>query len=601
MPPTNDSHHAQNHPAPASDAPAPDSDALRRIVEDSPDWIQLIDPDGALRWINKGGQCALEIEDMRDYAGLNWFALWEGEDQTKARQAVESAATGRSARFRGYCPTATGQPRWWSVSVSSSLTPNRARALFVVARDITDAIQKEEAAAVLAAVASNSADAIIGFDVAGRITAWNRAAELMFGYTAQEAIGQSYTLIGATETHPAQHEIFQNVMRGHATRRYETKRRRKDGALIDVSIATSPLEIGGAIQGASAVLRDITEQSRTAEELRRRTAMMDALVQGTGSAIYMKDTKGRFLLANPVCLGILNRTAGQVLGFDETEVFDDLESAQAIMRDDAAIMRGGVERVLEELVPMNGKVHTFLSVKNPMFDAEGKCVGIMGVSTDITERKEHEAEIQDLNTRLHRAMQETHHRVKNNLQVISALTEIQSDAGATIPLSAIQRIGQHVRALAGIHDLLTQQIKADASNELISTKEILHKLLFLMQTMLKNRPITCQADDVRLTMDQSSSFAMLISELVSNAVKHGSGGIELTLTRQARENKAPLLRLEVCDDGPGFPPDFDPQAAANTGLELVDSLARWDLRGEVIYGNRAEGGSRVVVTFPGGE
>ena len=56
--------------------------------------------------------------------------------------------------------------------------------------------------------------------------------------------------------------------------------------------------------------------------------------------------------------------------------------------------------------------------------------------------------------------------------------------------------------------------------------------------------------------------------------------------------------LEICDEGPGFPPGFDSRTAANTGLELIDSTARWDLRGELSYENRDRGGGRVIVTFP---
>ena len=604
MPPTAS---PENQPEFADAALQPDAETLRRIVEHSPDWIQIIDLDRKSRWMNRGGRAALEIEDLEEFAGRDWLTLWKGADRARARQAMAGAAAGRSGAFQGYFPTRTGNPRWWSVTLSPLSASNPAEFL-VIARDITDTRQKEEAAARLGAVAASSADAIIGFDTEGCITAWNRAAEEMFGYTAQEAFGQSYTLIGAGEIHVAQHEIFRNVMLGQSTRRYETQRRRKDGALIDVSVTTSPLEIGGVIQGASAVLRDITEQTRVAEELRRRAAMIDALLQGTGSAIYIKDTQGCFLFANPVCLGILNKTLEEVLGYDETTILEP-DIAKQIMSDDAAIMQSGVERVFEELVPVGGKLHTFLSVKNPLRDEAGNLLGIMGVSTDITERKEREAEIQDLNARLRRAMQETHHRIKNNLQVISALTEMQAaDENQNVPASAMQRIGQHVRALAGIHDLLTHQIKADARNEMISTKEILDKLMLLLQSMLKERRITYRrVEDARLTMEQSSSFAMLISELVSNAVKHGRGAIELTLTRQPSELNLPeapappLLRLEVCDDGPGFPPDFDPQSAASTGLELIDSLTRWDLRGEVFFENRAEGGSRVVVIFPGGE
>ena len=598
MPPINSS---ENQSADLHAAPALPSEMLRRIVDSSPDCIETFDAAGKWQWMNSGGQGALGITDFAALNGAEWAALWVEDTQAQARQAAD-AANREIISFRGQRRTAAGNLRWRDVTVTPLFDSGGAyTGAFAVSRDITDALQREEAAATLAAVAINTADAIIGFDTQGCITAWNRAAEQMFGYSAQEAVGQSYMILGSENVYAQQHEIFQNVMQGQSVRRYDTRRKRKDGVWIDVSVTTSPLEIGGRIQGASAVLRDTTEQTRIAEELRRRNVMMDALLQGTSSAIYMKDTQGRFLLANPVCLAILDRPAEKVLGFDETQVFDDLQSAEAIMRDDAAIMQSGKERVLEELVPMRGKIHTFLSVKNPMFDAAGNCIGIMGVSTDITERKEHEAEIQDLNARLHRAMQETHHRVKNNLQVISALTEMQApDPQGTVPASALLRIGQHVRALAGIHDLLTHQIKADARNELISTKEILDKLVYLLQTTLKARPITYHADDVRLTMEQSSSFAMLVSELISNAVKHGSGGIELNLTRQETDggDAPPCLRLEVCDDGPGFPPAFDPIAAASTGLELVDSLTRWDLRGSITYENRERGGARVIALFP---
>ena len=88
-------------------------------------------------------------------------------------------------------------------------------------------------------------------------------------------------------------------------------------------------------------------------------------------------------------------------------------------------------------------------------------------------------------------------------------------------------------------------------------------------------------------------MALLISELVSNAVKHGRADIELTLAVEGDR-----ARLEVCDDGPGFPPGFNWSTSANTGLGLIDSTGRYDLRGAIFYENRDQGGARVVVTFP---
>ncbi len=102
-----------------------------------------------------------------------------------------------------------------------------------------------------------------------------------------------------------------------------------------------------------------------------------------------------------------------------------------------------------------------------------------------------------------------------------------------------------------------------------------------------------QIEDARLSHRQVTSLALIANELLSNALKHSRGDAEVVFTVQ--EDAA---HLEVRDDGPGFPADFDPARAANTGLELVENLIVWDLRGQVQFGNREEGGGRVVVTFP---
>ena len=83
-----------------------------------------------------------------------------------------------------------------------------------------------------------------------------------------------------------------------------------------------------------------------------------------------------------------------------------------------------------------------------------------------------------LNVRLKRSIQETHHRVKNNLQIISALTELQLEEGvATVPASALKRVGQHTRSLAALHDLLTQQAKTDLKIDTVSTQTALDRLI----------------------------------------------------------------------------------------------------------------------------
>lgn len=203
-------------------------------------------------------------------------------------------------------------------------------------------------------------------------------------------------------------------------------------------------------------------------------------------------------------------------------------------------------------------------------------------------------ELENANMRLQRAMKETHHRVKNNLQVVAALIEMQEDPDfPPAALASLSRIGQHVRTLATVHDVLTLQSNSETEVTDVPVKSIILRLLDLMETTLEGRRILHNIDELWLSAEQAASLAMLINELVNNAIKHGNGDIEVTLHSVDGE-----AHLEVCDDGPGFPPDFDPHQAARTGLELIDSMSRWDLRGSVAYGNQPKGGARVQVTFP---
>lgn len=210
------------------------------------------------------------------------------------------------------------------------------------------------------------------------------------------------------------------------------------------------------------------------------------------------------------------------------------------------------------------------------------------------ELRRRQAEIETLNVRLRRAMAETHHRVKNNLQVVSALVELQAaDAGETVPTVTLRRVGQHVKALATIHEILTEEARDEGEVEYLSTQQALTKLRPLLQSIVGARKIDFHIEDTRLPIRLGTSLAVLINELVSNAVKHGAGEIYLSLTIMGEQGC-----LEVRDRGPGFSADFNPQTAANTGLELILSLGRWDLRGELTFQNHPDGGAWVTVTFP---
>jgi PAS domain S-box-containing protein len=149
-----------------------------------------------------------------------------------------------------------------------------------VPQELAERRAAEEAKYRLAAIVESSDDAIISKTLDGVVTSWNRTAERMFGYTAEEAIGKSITLIIPEERLPEEREILSRVLRGERLDHFETRRRRKDGSLIDISLTVSPVkETGGRIIGASKIARDITDQKKSREEIARMNAVLEERVR----------------------------------------------------------------------------------------------------------------------------------------------------------------------------------------------------------------------------------------------------------------------------------------------------------------------------------
>src|SRR5204862_221097 len=118
--------------------------------------------------------------------------------------------------------------------------------------DITERKRSEVAAQRLASIVESSDDAILSKDLNGIFMSWNRGAERLFGYSADEMIGKSVTLLIPAERHDEEPKILQRIRQGERIEQYETVRLRKDGSLVDISLCVSPLkDASGKIIGAS--------------------------------------------------------------------------------------------------------------------------------------------------------------------------------------------------------------------------------------------------------------------------------------------------------------------------------------------------------------
>ena len=356
------------------------------------------------------------------------------------------------------------------------------------------------------------------------------------------------------------------------------------------------------IVGASTGLirRGINQQEQISEERRISEENLAVTLSSIGDGLIVTDRSNKITMINAVTERLTGWTSKEAQGKPITGVFRIVNQST----------RQTVVNPAEEAIRENRIVemanHTVLIAKDkseifvddsaaPIRDKEGNVRGAILVFRDVTMKKQAQQVQEALNIRLRRAMAETHHRVKNNLQVIAALVELQLVEGeAMVPAEALIRVKQHVIALATIHDLLTHEAKEKGDVEYLQTRDVLEKLRPLLSNLVGNRTLTFAIADMRLPIRQGTSLAVLVNELVSNAVKHGTGEIVITLTQLDAQQG----RLSVRDHGNGFPENFNARRAANTGLELIDSLGRWDLHGQVVYGNHPEGGADVSVTFP---
>ena len=204
-----------------------------------------------------------------------FLALVHRDDQVRVQETIAAAfREGTSYDIEYRVPRPDGGVEWIAGTGQVEMREGKPFRMVGLAANVTDRKHAEEGRRLLAAIVSSSEDAVVSKALDGTITSWNRAAERMFGYAAEEAVGRSIRLIMPPDKQDDFLSILDRVRRGERVEHYETLRKTRDGRIIEVALTVSPIhDERGNVVGASKIARDITAL-KAAERERQRTRDM---------------------------------------------------------------------------------------------------------------------------------------------------------------------------------------------------------------------------------------------------------------------------------------------------------------------------------------
>ena len=421
-------------------------------------------------------------------------------------------------------------------------------------------------AELFAAIVEDSDAAIIAKDLEGRVLAWNRAAQRIFGWTAGEMVGQSIRRLIPDERQEEEDLTLASVGRGESIALAETKRLRKDGSLIDISVMVAPIRNpAGTIFGASKIARDITAELRTRASLHEVETRFALLADNIAQLAWIADSNGVITWFNRRFFDYTGMTYEQMRGPDRGESVVHPDHMKRVAEYYDRSIKAGEE--WEDTFPIrraDGQYRWFLTRVVPVRSDDGAIVNWFGTNTDVTE-------LRDAERRIELLLMEVNHRSKNLLSVVQSMA--RRTAGSNDDF--IPRLEQRIAALAANQDVLVQRNWSPVPlRELIEAQ-----LLFLEQAESQTQIV---GPDVVVQSNTAEALSMALHELATNAEKYGAYSVPKGLVKISWDvggtgSDAEFVLRWTESGGPPVPQNGEP----GFGTRIIRDVPSGRLRGEV--------------------
>ena len=503
-------------------------------------------------------------------------------------------------------PLKTADGRRVSVEfVSNVYDVDNRRVIQCNIRDITERKQAEtalrESEENLRISLENAPDGVYLCDLNGTFLYGNKKAEEIIGYKKEELIGNSFLNLNILPAGYLQKigELLKLNATGKPTGPDELELIRKDKNQVWVEISTATIKQKGndIIIG---FVRDITERKIAEESLRKSEEKYRLIVDNTRDIIFMLNVAGEFIYVSPSVKNALGYNQSDLIGhpfqsiMQEEDIHNVITAVGRNVRDGYKFPNGIEFRFRNT----SGQSRWYNGVGNTVADVDGKFLTFLGVARDVTERKKAEEQIRASLLEKETLLKEVHHRVKNNMQVISSLLRLQEGIVKDKTSAMLLRDSQNrIQSMALVYNKLYQSQNLASINMTDYVNELTAGLIKSYAFNPNKVTVSTVSSDVYLAVDMAIPCGLVINELVTNSLKYAfpenkTGRIVVSLKEDAHQ----ALELVVSDNGIGIPDGIDMANNSTLGLKLVGNLVQNQLGGKIEL--ERSHGTTFKITFP---